>query len=202
MLTLAAVSVAEVAACLKASTPHSLDIEGFRRAGVLVPVLEAPGGLELLFTVRSSKLSSHAGEVAFPGGGVDPGETHVEAALRETFEEVGLRVSPDDVIGRLSDHPSPAGYVATPIVARVKWPQELELNSAEVASVFTVPLIELAAIEPTTRAASLSRYRRLLYSYPWGEHNIWGFTGNVVRELLEVLSTGGVTPREAAFDPE
>ncbi|MFA5552803.1 MAG: CoA pyrophosphatase [Trueperaceae bacterium] len=192
---------AELARRLAAAEPRGLEIAGFRRASVLVPLLYGPEGVELLFTVRAARLKSHAGEIAFPGGRLDPGETHVQAALRETEEEVGLRVSEEQVLGRLSDHPSPAGYVATPFVAHVPWPQELTLNPTEVDAVFTVPLTELAAIEPQTRVAELARYRRLLYSYPWGEYLIWGFTGNVVRDLLEVLA-GEASSRHDPFDPE
>jgi len=186
---------------LAAARPRGLEIDGFRRASVLVPLLYGPDGVEVLFTVRAAKLSSHAGEIAFPGGRLDPGETHVEAALRETEEEVGLVVSEDQVLGRLSDHPSPAGYVATPYVAQVPWPQELTLSPAEVDAVFTVPLDELAAIEPRTRVAELQKYRRLLYSYPWGEYLIWGFTGNVVRDLLEAITNGQAQGHDP-FDPE
>lgn len=190
----------ELAVRLAATEPRRLQIEGFRRAGVLVPLLEAPTGPELLFTVRAAKLSSHAGEVAFPGGRLEPGESHEQAALRETEEEVGLKVHPRQVIGRLSDHPSPAGYVATPVVARVPWPQELVINHGEVASVFTVPLAALAAMEPRTRVSQLPQYRRLLYSYPWGQYDIWGFTGNVVRDLLEV-AFGHARQADDPFDP-
>lgn len=191
----------ELANRLAAATPRELHIDGFRRASVLVPLLYGPNGVELLFTVRAAKLKSHAGEIAFPGGRLDPGETHVQAALRETEEEVGLHVAPEQVLGRLSDHPSPAGYVATPFVAQVPWPQQLTLNPAEVDAVFTVPLAELAATEPQTRVAELHRYRRLLYAYPWGKYLIWGFTGNVVRDFLEVL-TGDQQLAIDPFDPE
>lgn len=186
---------------LAEAKPRGLDIEGFRRASVLVPLLYGPEGVELLFTVRAARLSSHAGEIAFPGGRLDPGETHVEAALRETEEEVGLHVTQDQVLGKLSDHPSPAGYVATPIVAHLPWPQELTLNPAEVDAAFTVPLAELAATTPQTRVAELAKYRRLLYAYPWGEYLIWGFTGNVVRDLLEVLAGESATQHDP-FHPE
>lgn len=192
-------SVAGLASRLAAFRPHQLVIPGFRPASVLVPLLDGPDGLELLFTVRASRLRSHGGEVSFPGGRVEPGESHVEAALRETQEEVGLAVAPEQVIGRLSDHPSPARYVAVPVVAVVPWPQELDLNPGEVAEAFTVPVAELAATEPGTREASLLQYRRLLYSYPWGDHVIWGFTGNVVRELLEVANGHPGDPDP--FDP-
>lgn len=165
----------------------SLSIAGFRRAAVLVPVLEAEAGAELLFTVRAADLARHAGEIAFPGGRLEPGETVLEAALRETYEEIGLRVRPEDVLGALDDHPSPAGYVATPLVARVPWPQPVKVDPGEVAEVFTVPLAELIATEPETEVRTLEHYRRRLYAYTCRGRRIWGFTGNVVRDLLRVL---------------
>lgn len=191
----------ELEARLAAGRPRRMEIDGFRRAAVLVPMLDGPAGVELLFTVRAAKLRRHAGEIAFPGGRLEPGEDDVQAALRETMEEVGLDVHPRQVLGTLSDHPSPAGYVATPLVARVPWPQELTLDPGEVASVFTVPLERLRTITPQTRVAELASYRRLLYSYPWGEHLIWGFTGNVVRDLLEALYGDAGEPDFDPFEP-
>jgi 8-oxo-dGTP pyrophosphatase MutT (NUDIX family) len=71
---------------------ETVTIEGFRKAAVLVPLIRSEAGLELLFTVRSTMLLKHSGEIAFPGGRLDDGETLIEAALRETFEEIGLEV--------------------------------------------------------------------------------------------------------------
>lgn len=166
---------------------EALDIPGFRRAAVLVPLLDADAGPSLLFTIRSPSLRSHAGQVAFPGGRLEPGEDSVAAALRETFEEVGLELGRGAVIGELGDHPSPFGFVATPVVARVRWPQPLTPDPDEVAATFEVPLADLLALEPTSEERQLLHYRRRLYSYPWRGHNIWGFTGNVVKELLDVV---------------
>lgn len=202
MLSPASQRFADLAERLARHEPRTLTIDGFRRASVLVPLLYGEDGVELLLTVRAADLKSHAGEIAFPGGRLDPGETDVEAALRETEEEVGLKVTEEQVLGRLSDHPSPAGYVATPIVASVPWPQELTLNPGEVDAAFTVPLAELAAIEPRTQVAELSKYRRLLYAYPWGEYLIWGFTGNVVRDLLEVVTGNDTSSSADPFEPE
>lgn len=190
-----------VAQRLAEHQPRSLTIEGFRRAGVLVPLLDTPGGLEVLFTVRAANLKSHAGDVAFPGGRLEAGESSLQAALRETMEEIGLVVTPDQVLARLSDHPSPAGYVATPFVARVAWPQPLTLNAGEVHTVFTVPLTHLATVEPQTHIAQLNQYRRLLYAYPWQDYSIWGFTGNVVRELLQALAGTAATDLDP-FNPD
>lgn len=182
---------------LAAAERVPMDIPGFRRAAVLVPLLDAADGPQLLFTVRAASLANHAGQIAFPGGGAEPGETLEAAALRETEEEVGLRVPPEAVLGTLSDHPSPAGYVATPVVARIPWPQPMRLNPIEVAEVFTVPLAELAAITPDSEVKQLRDYRRRIFAYPWNGRRIWGFTGNVVKNLLDVLEGRPGDP----FDP-
>ena len=181
----------EVISRLRTNLKHfereTMSIDGFRQAAVLVPLLRGPDGFELLFTVRSATLSSHAGQISFPGGRSDPGETLAQTARRETLEEVGLRVEERDLLGELSELPSPARYVVTPIVGVVDWPQPLTLNRAEVEEVFTVPLAELRTSEPRTEARYLEGMKRILYYYPWQERVIWGMTGNVLKNFLDVL---------------
>ena len=157
------------------------------RAGVLVPVLEAPTGPELLFTVRSRNLRHHPGQIAFPGGHVEPGETLLDAALRETAEEVGLHVDPGNVLGQLDSHPSPSGSCATPFVATVSWPRPLRLSADEVESTFTVPLADLLQMTPSSQLVHHKGWNRLLYSYDWHDMRIWGLTGNVLHQLLSFV---------------
>ena len=168
-----------------------MHIEGFRKAAVLVPILQKEDGFELLFTVRSADLSSHAGQISFPGGRCDPGETITEAARRETLEEVGLTVAESDLLGFLDDHPSPARYIVTPVVALLPYPEQLKLNPAEVDAVFTAPLRDLFALTPYTEERQLMQYRRTLHFYPYGKQLIWGLTGNVLKNLLELLAETG-----------
>lgn len=193
-----ALALPEVIAALAGAAPHRLAIPGFRHAAVLVPLLDrgpgAGGGLELLLTVRAATLRSHAGQIALPGGRLEPGEDFVDAALRETAEEVGIAVPRADVIGELSDHPSPAGFVARPIVARVPWPQTITPDPNEVAEVFTVPLDVLRATEPTSRLVELERFKRRIFSYRYQDRDIWGFTGNVVRNLFDVIDGRAADP--------
>ena len=181
----------EVIAKLKTGLKHAeretMSIPGFRQAAVLVPLLHAPDGFELLFTVRSANLSNHASQISFPGGRSEPGESPAQTARRETFEEVGLRVEEDALLGELSELPSPARYIVTPIVGVVDWPQPLTLNRAEVEEVFTVPLDALRSSKPRTEARYLEGMRRVLYYYPWQERVIWGMTGNVLKNFLDVL---------------
>ena len=177
----------EVRDALAVRTPRTFSVPGFRDAAVVVPLLVTDAGLELLFTVRSRELRNHAGQIAFPGGAVDPGETLVEAALREMHEEVGLRVPAGNVLGYLDEYPTPARYVATPVVAWLQWPQEVRINPAEVAEVFTVPLSDLKAIVPYWKERQLEGMTRRLHYYEWGDRLIWGFTGNVVRDFLALF---------------
>lgn len=166
---------------------RGLDLEGHARAAVLVPVLEAADGLELLFTVRAAGLTRHAGQVAFPGGRLEAGEDVVDAALREAAEEVGLLVERDAVLGVLDDRPSPYGLVATPVVARVRWPVPLDVDEGEVADVFTLPLDVLAATVPALETRTHLGMVRELYRYRLAEREVWGLTGSVVKDLLDRL---------------
>jgi 8-oxo-dGTP pyrophosphatase MutT (NUDIX family) len=159
-----------------------------RPAAVLVPLLTDDGGTHLLFTVRSRHLAHHAGQIAFPGGAVEAGESVEEAARREAHEEVGLEVPAEAVLGRLSPLPSPAGYLATPVVASLPRPARLALDPGEVEEAFTVPLGELAATPPEREVRLFRGAPRTIHRYRWGARDIWGFTGNVVREFLERLS--------------
>lgn len=181
---------AELKADMTARTPDPLTFPGYRQAAVLVPLLVALDGLHLLFIVRSSTLTSHAGQIAFPGGRLEPGETVAGAALRETFEETGLEGHRIRILGELQPLPSPK-YLVTPIVGVLPWPQPLMLCSDEVAEVFTVPLRDLLALTPRQEARQFQGQRRVIHYYAHqgsdGERLIWGLTGNIVAELLSLL---------------
>ncbi len=182
---------------LASRTQEGCGMPGLPEAAILVPVLDAPAGPELLFTVRSAGMRHHPGQIAFPGGHVEPGESLVEAALRETREETGLDVAASSVLGLLDSHPSPAGVCATPHVARVSWPQQVVPHPGEVAEVFTVPISELASITPSSQVAKGPAFTRTLYSYQWHERRIWGLTGNVVHQLLDLLGALAEVPEPA-----
>ena len=188
-------TVADVRRAVESGAGRSLELPGHGRAAVLVPVIDAPEGPALLFTVRAAGLVRHAGQVAFPGGRVEPGETLVAAALREAEEEVGLVVDPADVFGLLDDRRSPFALVATPVVARVAWPTELRPQPGEVAEVFTLPLVTLAAA-PVVRETRLHEgVARELHRYEVAGRCVWGLTGNVVKDLLDRLGRLGAAQK-------
>jgi 8-oxo-dGTP pyrophosphatase MutT (NUDIX family) len=179
--------------------PERLSWPEFKAAAVLVPLLLNASGPELLFTTRSSRLSHHAGQIAFPGGRLEPGESVEEAALRECAEEVGLRLPPQAIWGRLSDHPSPAGYLVTPVVAAAPAASHYRLCSSEVAEVFTIPLATLLTLRPHTETRVLQGQARTIHFYEAGGRLIWGLTANILAELLllarsELSHTPGMPP--------
>ena len=148
-------AVARIRAALAARPPRALEVEGYRRAGVLVPILARPGGPTLLFTRRTERLPHHKGEISFPGGGAEPGEAAVDAALREAEEEVGLSATEVELLGPLDAVPSSvARYVVSPFAAAVRAPPGVFAHAAaEVSEPFEIPLARL--LDRTIRRASL-----------------------------------------------
>ena len=129
-----------------ARTP-ALDAEGLKRAAVAVTLLESDDGsgeTAFVLTRRGRDLRTHKGQYALPGGRCDEGESAVAAALREVEEELGLRLSADDVLGMLDDYPTRSGYLITPVVIWVEQTRPLLPNPEEVASVHRIPLAEIA----------------------------------------------------------
>jgi 8-oxo-dGTP pyrophosphatase MutT (NUDIX family) len=112
-------------------------------AVALVITANEDGEACFLITRRTSRLRNHSGQFALPGGRLDPGETIVEAALRETHEEIGLELTPADVLGQLDDFATRSGFLMSPVVVWAEPGQELRPNPQEVEHLHVVPLAEL-----------------------------------------------------------
>lgn len=183
--------IAEVLAAGPASRPTNLSFDEVRPAAVLVVLADGPDGAEVLLTRRSNLLRSHSGEMSFPGGRIDPGETPVEAALREANEEVGLDADDVEVIGEL-DHLATvvSRSHVVPVVGRMARRADLGPKSMEVERVMWVPLVDLLRSD-TYRVERwhLPPTDRLLYFFELDDETVWGLTAVVLTDLLRRLAT-------------
>jgi 8-oxo-dGTP pyrophosphatase MutT (NUDIX family) len=158
-------------------------------AAVLVPLVEHETGMTVLLTRRSDTLRSHTGQVAFPGGRCDPGETPWETAIREAQEEVGLDPGHVEIAGLSTALQTGAGFDITPVVAFVRPGFELKPNPDEVADVFEAPfafLMNPASYEVRSMVLASGATRRF-YAAPYEEQLIWGATAIMLRKLYERL---------------
>lgn len=158
-------------------------------AAVLVPVVARAEGATLLMTERSSGLRQHSGQIAFPGGRIDPGDAGpLAAALREASEEIGLDASTVRPVGYLGRYLSGSGYGITPVVAMIEPDPVLTINPLEVGAVFEVPLAFL--MDPANHVQHEREWRgaaRRYYAIPFGERYIWGVTAGIIRMLWQRL---------------
>lgn len=158
-------------------------------AGVLVPLVESPAGWSIVFTRRAETLSSHSGEISFPGGSVDPGEEGRDAALREAHEELGIVPENVEVLGMLPRVFTVASnFMIEPWVGMIER-SEFVPNPAEIAEVIEVPIDVL--ITPGTRRDQRFIRAGAVYlnpAYDVGSHTIWGATARILNDLLERLN--------------
>lgn len=160
-----------------------------RRAGVLAAFDTATG--TLVMTKRSSALRHHPGQIALPGGKVDPGDVdETGAALREAEEEVGLPRQQVEVLGLLPAHRTVTGFSMTPVLGLIHGPVTLFPEAGEVAEIFTVPFDHIA--NPANYRIERRLWRgdwRAFQTVPWGPYYIWGATARVLYSLARRLNS-------------
>ena len=156
-----------------------------RPAAVLVAFDQAGN---LLLTKRSARLKHHPGQIAFPGGKVEQGETLIDAALREAQEEVGLPTGLVEVLGTLPPHETVTSYIATPVIAMINGHFDAVPEAGEVDEVFRVPFDHVAT--PSNFRIEGRRWqgrKRYYYAVPYGPYYIWGATARMLRGLADRL---------------
>ena len=156
-------------------------------AAVLVAVTDRaePG---VVLTVRREHLRTHAGQVAFPGGRIDPGEDAVAAALREANEEILLDPAQVEVVGAVDQYRTVTGYVVTPVLGVIPPDLPLEPHEHEVADWFEVPLaFVLDPVNQQQRSALFQSRERHYYEIMWQDRRIWGATAAMIVNLSRRL---------------
>lgn len=170
-----------------------------RPAAVLVPLVKADGGWHLLFTKRTSRVQNHKGQVAFPGGAIEASDPSVEsAALRETWEEIGVEPTQVTLLGRLPTLVSVTHYLIYPVVGRIIWPMTFRLSEDEVERIFTIPLTWLAQPDHLDRKMKHTpegTLHEVLYFAPYQGEQVWGITARIVYVLLQAL---GIVPDDGS----
>jgi len=157
-------------------------------AAVLVPLVWHDEEWHLLFTRRTDRVESHKGQVSFPGGACDEGETTPEqTALREAEEEIGIQPHDITVLGRLANLITISYFRVTPVVGVVSWPTVFRVGEHEVARVFTIPLAWLANETNRWQFEIRGRNRSVIAYHPYDGELLWGATARITVDFLKVL---------------
>ncbi len=159
------------------------------RAAVLVGIIMQDEKPHLLLTRRTDEVETHKGQVAFPGGMMEEGETPIVAAMREANEEIDLLPEEIEIIGMLNDFQTPTGFCITPVVARLIVAHDLTPSSAEVARIFTVPIdVFLEKKYLRIEERMWKGEMRNLFLYDYDGEIIWGVSEAIIRSLIDVFN--------------
>ncbi len=171
--------------------PRRLTAGYSREAAVLMPIFEHEGKPFFLLTRRTEEVSTHKGQISFPGGMRHDGESLEYTALRETFEEVGLEPDRIEILGRFHDYKSITGHLVAPFAGYIKGNFATVPQAAEVAEVLRVPFAVFAdpsrlRTERMYRAGSVMD----VYFYRFEPHEIWGLTAHILRDFFDAFRLG------------
>ncbi len=171
----------------RAELTHS----GLTCAGVLVPIFEKNGHPHFLLTKRTQDVEHHKGQISFPGGTVDIGDRDIVAtALRELEEEIGLSPDRVEIVGVFDDIIIPTGFIVTPVVGYISSIPPFKLSASEVESVIEVPF-SFFRKPNNKKVVKMMRGGKIrdVYSFTFGEYDIWGATAFIIDSLLKKLVT-------------
>jgi 8-oxo-dGTP pyrophosphatase MutT (NUDIX family) len=158
-------------------------------AAVLIPIYRENGEYYIIFTRRTHQVSTHKGQISFPGGAHDPGDSSMQdTALRECEEEVGIACTAVDILGELDDFATHVSYfVISPYVGLIPWPYEFTLSESETAEIIRVPISAL--LDKTCMSEGNEIMDEQLVPacfYTYNGNVIWGATARILKEFLEV----------------
>ena len=161
-------------------------------AAVLLTLINRPEGFTIVFTLRSKGLRAHSGQIAFPGGKLDAGDTGPGAgALREAAEEIDLNPASARILGYMPSYLTGTNYIITPVVAEISGQPEFKPNPREVDQIFEVPL-SFVLHKDSFSKLTLTRNTRIYSTWQmnYGAHTIWGITANLLRKFHDMALSG------------
>jgi 8-oxo-dGTP pyrophosphatase MutT (NUDIX family) len=161
-------------------------------AAVLIPLVRWGDEWHIVFTRRTGTVEHHKGQVSFPGGSCNADEiTPEQTALRESQEEIGLKIGDVHLLGRLNEVRTITSYRVTPVVGVMPWPYDIQSEPAEVDRVFTIPLLWLSNkenwVEQPITPAGMRRPFPVIFYHPYDGEILWGASARITHDLLSVL---------------
>jgi 8-oxo-dGTP pyrophosphatase MutT (NUDIX family) len=158
-------------------------------AAVLLPLFKKGEDCHILFTKRTDRVKYHKGQISFPGGGVDEEDSDLEAtALREAYEEIGLERKDVEILGTLDDIVTVTQFIVTPFVGHFSYPYALKTSPIEIDEVIEIPLSFLLKKECfQEREVNQGNQMRMVDSYQYGQHTIWGATARILKQFLGLI---------------
>jgi 8-oxo-dGTP pyrophosphatase MutT (NUDIX family) len=162
----------------------------FSHAAVLVPLFKKGKDCHLLFTKRSEQVKYHKGEISFPGGVIDEEDSElIHTALREAFEEIGLKENDVQVIGILDDIVTITEFIVTPIVGLFPYPYPFKVSKVEIAELIEVPLSFLLNGDCfSEREIFRGDQKEVVDAYQYGKYIIWGATARILKQFLDLIA--------------
>jgi 8-oxo-dGTP pyrophosphatase MutT (NUDIX family) len=157
-------------------------------SAVLVPIYNKEGQCHILFTQRTDNVKEHKGQISFPGGARQDGESLLDTALRESQEEVGLSPKDVEILGELDDTATlTSNFVVTPFVGVIPWPNNIRADGWETKEIIEVPIVALLDKKAWEDKNEVIGGKPVTsYFYHYGDRVIWGATARILRQFLEL----------------
>jgi 8-oxo-dGTP pyrophosphatase MutT (NUDIX family) len=181
--------VEEIRKILNARNRRIIENPPFARAAVLVPLFKKGGNCHIIFTKRTDTVRYHKGEISFPGGVYDEGDLELKrTALREAFEEIGLKENDVQIIGVLDDIVTITQFIITPFIGLLPYPYPFKLSSIEIAELIEVPMAALLGEDCfSEREIIRGTGKEVVYAYQYENHIIWGATARILKQFLDLI---------------
>ena len=181
--------VEEIRKILNARNRRIIENPPFARAAVLVPLFKKGGNCHIIFTKRTDTVRYHKGEISFPGGVYDEGDLELKrTALREAFEEIGLKENDVQIIGVLDDIVTITQFIVTPFVGLLPYPYPFKLSSIEIAELIEVPMAALLDEDCfSEREIIRGTGKEVVHAYQYENHVIWGATARILKQFLNLI---------------